>query len=120
MLRNVLEQRLLLRKAFVTRITFERLVRLVATRMTLQIAELRERFGTVGVPTLVRLLPGMRAHVLLQMRELRELTLTYLALVGFDAEMDARMLTQVRTICEGFAALGTFVRLHLAHVHRGM
>ena len=85
MLGNVLEQRLLLRKAFITRITFKRLIRLVATRMTLQIAELRKRFGTVGVPALVRLLPGMCAHVLLQMRKLRELTLTYLTLVGFYA-----------------------------------
>jgi len=42
--------------------------------------------------TLVRLIPRMRTYVLLQVRQLGELTLANLAAIRLDAQMDARML----------------------------
>ena len=65
---------------------------------------------------LVRLVSRVGANVLLQVTELRELALADLAAVRFDAQMDARVLRQVRTVGERLRALRTFVRLGFAHV----
>jgi len=82
----------------------------------LQVAELRERLGASRVPALVRLVAGVRAYVLLQVAELREPPLADVAPVRFDAQMDARVLTQVRTVGECFVALMAFVRFHVFDV----
>ena len=52
--------------------------------MTLKIAELGESLVAAGVPTLIRLVPRMRADVLLQVRQLREFALTNLTAVWLD------------------------------------
>ena len=66
--------------------------------------------------TLVRLVARVRPDVLLQMTQLGELALTNLAAVRFDAQVDARVLRQVRAVGERLGALRAFVRLGLAHV----
>ena len=65
---------------------------------------------------LVGLVARVRPHVLLKVAELRELALADLAAVRFDAQVDARMLRQVRAVGERLGALRAFVRLGLAHV----
>jgi len=112
----VLEQRLLVLEALVARVALERLVRLVAPGVRLQVAELRERLGAARVPALVRLVTGVRAYVLLQVAELREPPLADVAPVRFDAQMDARVLAQVRAVGERLVALVAFVRFHVFDV----
>jgi len=68
------------------------------------------------VPALVRLVAGVRAYVLLQVAELREPPLADVAPVRFDAQMDARVLAQVRAVGECFVALMAFVRFHVFDV----
>lgn len=51
------------------------------------------------------------------MAQLRELPLTDLAAVRLDAEVDPRVLRQVRRVCERLRALVALVRFRLAHVH---
>jgi len=65
MLRNVLEEGRLIRKALVTGVAFKRLVCLVTPGVALQVAELREGLVTAWMPTLVWLVSCMRANVLL-------------------------------------------------------
>ena len=65
MLRNVLQEGRLIRKALVAGVAFKRFVCLMTPGMALQVAELRERLVTTWMPTLVRLVPCMRANVLL-------------------------------------------------------
>lgn len=84
--------------------------------MTLQVAQLTEGLVTAGVTTLVRLVARVRADVLLEVRQLRELALADLAAVRFDAQVDTSVLRQVRAVRERLAALRTLVRLHLTHV----
>uniref|UniRef100_A0A182J195 Uncharacterized protein n=1 Tax=Anopheles atroparvus TaxID=41427 RepID=A0A182J195_ANOAO len=93
-LRDVLEQRGLVGEALVARVALERLVRLMAPRVGLQVGELRERLRAAGMPALVRLVAGVRPDVLLQVRQLRELALADLAPVRLDAEMYPRVLRQ--------------------------
>lgn len=64
-LRYVLEQTRLVGEALVARVTLVRLVRLVASRMALQVAQLAERLRAARMPALVRLVAGVRADVLL-------------------------------------------------------
>jgi hypothetical protein len=113
---DVLEQRRLVREALVARVALVRLVRLVAARVRLQVAQLREGLVAANVPALVRLVASVRADVLLQVRQLRELALADLAAVRFDAEVDARVLRQVGAVGERFGALRALVGLGLAHV----
>jgi len=103
-------------EALIARVTLERLVRLVAPGVRLQVAKLRKCLGASRVPALVRLVTGMRAYVLLQVAELCEPPLADVTSVRFDAQMDARVLTQVRTVGECFVALMAFVRFHIFDV----
>jgi len=112
----VLEQRLLVLETLVTRVALERLVRLMAPRVRLQVAQLRERLGAARVPALVRLVARVGAYVLLQVAELREPALADVAPVRLDAQVDARVLAQVRAVRERLVALVTFVRFHVFHV----
>lgn len=63
----VLEQSHLVGETLVARVAFEGFVRLMATRMGLQIRELGKGLRTAGMTTLVRLVSRMCAYVLLQM-----------------------------------------------------
>lgn len=47
--------------------------------------------------------------VLLQVRQLTERVLAVGAVVGFDAQVNAQVLGQVRGVGEGLGAVGTFV-----------
>lgn len=67
--------------------------------------------------TLVRLVAGVCAYVLLQVRQLGELALANLTAIRFDAQMYACVLRQIRGIGERFRALSTFVGLGLTHMH---
>jgi hypothetical protein len=60
--------------------------------MALQVGELGEGFAASRVQTFVRFLASVRANVLLEVRQLCELTLADLAFVRFDARVDASML----------------------------
>lgn len=99
-LRDVLEQRWLVAEAFVARVTFKRFVGLMATRVRLQIGQLRKCFLAAGVTAFVRFVAGMGANVLLQMRQLCKFALAYFATVWFDAQMDAGVLRQIAGIGE--------------------
>ena len=112
----VLEERRLVLEALVARVALVRLVRLVGSRMRLQIAQLGERLGALRMAALVRLVAGVRADVLLQVTQLGELALADLAAVRLDAHVDARVLRQVRAVGERLGALRALVRLRLAHV----
>ena len=72
------------------------------------------------MPAFVGLVSSVCSDVLLQVGELGKLPLTDLAAVGLDAQVDAHVLGEVRAVCEGFAALGTLVRLRFSHVHLGV
>lgn len=61
----VLEQGCLVLEAFVARVAFVWFVRLVGSRMRLQIAQLTEGFGAMRVAAAVRFVPRVRPHVLL-------------------------------------------------------
>lgn len=65
---------------------------------------------------LVRFVTGVRAYVLLQVAELRELPLTDVAPVRLDAQVNACVLTQVRAVRECLVALMAFVRFHVFYV----
>jgi len=113
---DVLQQRRLVGEALVAGVALERLVRLVAPRVRLQVGELREGLLAAGMPALVRLVARMRPDVLLQMRELRELSLADLTAVRLDAQVDPGVLRQIRRVGEGLRALGALIRLRLPHV----
>ena len=61
----VLEQGRLVLEALVARVTFVRLVRLMGSRMRLQVAQLTEGLGAVWVTAAVRFVSRVRPHVLL-------------------------------------------------------
>jgi len=82
----------------------------------LQIGELREGLGAAGVPALVRFVARVRADVLLQVRQLRELALADLAAVRLDPQVDPRVLRQVRGVGKGLAAGAALVGLRLVAV----
>lgn len=82
-------------EAFVAGVAFERLVRLVAAAVALEVRELGERLGAADLGAPVGLITCVRADVLLQMGQLGELALAYLAAVRLYAEVDARVLRQV-------------------------
>lgn len=69
---------------------------------------------------LVWLVPGVCPDVLLEVGQLRELSLADLAAVGLDAQVDTHVLGQVGAVGEGFAALAALVGLGLPHVHLGV
>lgn len=68
------------------------------------------------MPAFVRFVTRVRTDVLLEMRQLRELALTYLAAVRFDPQVDTRVLRQVRGVGKGLAARATLVGLGLITV----
>lgn len=84
MFRDVLQQVLFVRKAFVTGVTFERFVGLVTTAVALEVRQLGERFGTTDLRAPVGLVSRMGADMLLQVRQLGEFSLADLAAVRFD------------------------------------
>lgn len=112
----VLQQRLFVLETLVARVALERFVRLVASGVRLQIAQLRERLGASRVPALIRFIARMCAYVLLQVAELREPPLADVAPVRLDAQVYARVLAQIRAVGERFVALVTFVRFNVFDV----
>lgn len=58
----------------------------------------------------------MGAYMLLEVRQLREFSLTDLATIRFDAQMDAGVLRQIAGIGECLGALRAFVWFRFAHV----
>ena len=56
------------------------------------------------------------SDVLLEMRELSELSLTNLTSVGFDAKVDPRVLGEVGAVCKSFVARSTFIWFGFSHV----
>jgi hypothetical protein len=66
---------------------------------------------------LVGLVPGVGPDVLLQVGQLGELPLAYLAPVRLDAQVNPHMLRKVGAVGERLAALAALVRLRLSHVN---
>ena len=69
---------------------------------------------------LVWLVPGVCPDVLLEVGQLRELSLADLAAVGLDAQVDPGVLGQVGAVGEGLAAAGALVGLGFSHVDLGV
>ena len=61
----MLKERGFVDKTLVAGVTLVRFVCLVASGVGLEVAQLAEGFGATGMPTLVRLVTGMRPDVLL-------------------------------------------------------
>ena len=59
---------------------------------------------------------GVGANVLLQVRQLCELFLADVAVVGLDAQVDTHVLGEIGGVGKGLDALRAPVRLGLAHV----
>lgn len=72
---NVIEESVLVDEALVAGVALVGFVGLVASGVGLQVGELREGLGAAVVATLVRLVARVCADVLLQVRQLRELSL---------------------------------------------
>ena len=62
----------------------------------------------------------MCPDVLLEVGQLRELSLADLAAVGLDAQVDPGVLGQVGAVGEGLAAAGALVGLGLSQVELGV
>lgn len=92
----------------------------MATTVALQRTELRKRLVASGMATFVRLVARVSADVLLKMAQLSETALADLASVRLDAEMNSRVLRQVRRVGERLGTLRTLVRLGFPHVALGM
>lgn len=115
-LRDVLEETRLVAEALVAGVALVRFVGLVAPRMALEVGKLGEGLVAARVAAFIRLVPRVGPDVLLEVGQLGELPLADLAPVGLDAEVDPRVLAQVRTIGERFTALIALIRLYLPHV----
>jgi hypothetical protein len=89
---DVLQERRLIHKTLVARVTLVRFVCLVASGMGLKVAQLAEGFGAAGMPTFVGLVTCVSPDVLLQVRQLGELALTNLTLVGFNTQVYSGVL----------------------------
>ena len=85
-------------------------------RVRLQVGQLRERLVAPRMTAFVRLVTGMGPDVLLQVRQLRELALTDLTSVGFDAQVDPSVLRQIRRVGERLRTLRALIWLGLTHV----
>jgi len=81
----VIEKWSLIRKAFVARVAFVRLVSLMTSGMRLKVRQLRKCLVTTWMSTFIRLVTRMRSYMLLQMGKLRELPLTNLTPVRLDS-----------------------------------
>ena len=68
-------------------------------------------------PALVWFVSCVSSDVLLEMRELSELSLTNLTSVGFDAKVDSHVLGEVGAVGEGLAAVTALVWFRLPHVN---
>lgn len=115
-LRDVFQQGCLIDETLVTRVTLKGFVRLVRPAVRLEVGELTECFGTVPVPTAVRLVSRVRSDVLLQVAQLGELAGAKLTPVGFDPHVDPHVLRQVGGVGERFDTLLTFVGFRFPHV----
>ena len=73
-----------------------------------------------GMATLVGLVSSVGSDVLLEVRQLGELSLADLAPVGLDTQVDPHMLREVGAVGEGFTAVAAFVRFGLSHVDLGV
>ena len=71
-------------EALVAGVTLVRFVRLMTTGMGLKVGELREGLITSWMTTFVRLVTRVRSYMLLQMRQLRKLSLANLTPVRLD------------------------------------
>ena len=69
---------------------------------------------------LVWFVPCVSSDVLLEVRQLGELPLADLAPVGLDAEVDSRVLGEVRAVGERLIARSTLVGLGFPHVNLGV
>ena len=65
---------------------------------------------------LVGLVSSVGSDVLLEVRQLGELSLADLAPVGLDTQVDPHMLREVGAVGEGFTAVAAFVGFGLSHV----
>ena len=65
---------------------------------------------------LVGLVSSVGSDVLLEVRQLGELSLADLAPVGLDTQVDPRVLREVGAVGEGLAAGGALVRFRFPHV----
>ena len=92
MLGDVLAEALLVGEALVARVTSIWLVGHVRAGVRLEVGQLREGLPASRMLTLVRLFSGVRTDVLLKVAELGESSLADLALVRFDARVNARVL----------------------------
>lgn len=116
MARDVLQEGVLVGKALVAGVALEGLVRLVAARVRLEVGQLREGLVAARVPAQVRLVACVRAHVLLQVRQLGELAVAQVAAVRLHARVDAGVLGQVGRVGKRLATLRAPVRLGLPQV----
>lgn len=92
----------------------------MTSAVALQRAELRERLVTAGMATFIRLITRVGAYVLLKVTKLSESALADLASIGLDAQMNSRVLRQVRRVGERLRTLRTLVRLGFPHVALGV
>lgn len=74
-LRDVVEECVLVDETLVAGVALVRLVRLVASGVGLEVGELREGFGASVMATLVRLVASVGPDVLLEVGQLSELSL---------------------------------------------
>lgn len=114
---DVLEQRLLVREAFVAGVALVGLVSLVAPGVGLQVGQLREGLGATRNSALVRFVPCVGPDVLLKVGELGELALADLAPVGLDAQVDSRVLGEVGAVRKSLVARCALVRFWFSHVN---
>ena len=120
MLRDVLQQRGFIHETLVTGVALVGFVRLVASGVRLEVGELRKGLGATRMAAFVGLVPCVGADVLLQVRQLGELSLADFAAVGLNAQVDAGVLREVGRIGEALGALRALVRFRLAHVNLGV
>lgn len=114
---NMLQQRGFIGETFVARVALEGFVRLVASRVRLEIRQLGKCLQTTDMSTFVRFVTGVSTDVLLQVGQLSEFSLANLAPVRFDAQVYPSMLREITRVCECLIALGTFVGFCFTHVN---
>jgi hypothetical protein len=89
---NVFQQCSLIRKAFIAGIAFVWFVSGMASRVRLEVRKLRESLRTAWMPTFIRFVACVRADMLLEMRELRELPLANFTTIWLDAQVNSGVL----------------------------
>lgn len=114
--RNVRPKGLFVLETLVATITLVWLVHLVRARVRLQVGQLTKLFGAIGMGTFVGFVAGVGSLVLLEVRELGELSRAGVATVWFNSVVNARVLRQIGGICKRLGALGTLVGFCLSIV----